>query len=122
MNYNLLTDAFDIFANCYVYGCLTYILVLFSLHLYCSLSVNYEASNKANEFAEFDFYTQVKDLLNPAIEPTLEPMLINDFSSMTIRELRFYIKENKLHRSIRDRLNKTVSNARKDELINALTS
>ena len=44
-----------------------------------------------------------------------------DFELMTIRELRTYIKENKLHQQVRDRLDKTVSNARKYELVQALS-
>ncbi|NJK58790.1 MAG: hypothetical protein HC939_23825 [Pleurocapsa sp. SU_5_0] len=49
-----------------------------------------------------------------------EPVPVN-FNSMTIRELRTHIKENKLHQKIRDRLGKTVSNACKHELIEALS-
>ena len=120
MNYASFTNAFDFFASCYVYGCLSYILILFLLQTYCSLSVDSQALNRSTRSLEPDFYTQVKDLLDPTSESIIEPASVN-FDSMTIRELRTYIKENKLHQQIRDRINKTVSNARKYELIQALS-
>ena len=71
MNYASFTSAFDFFASCYVYGCLTYIAILFSLHLYHSLLIDCQALDRSIESVEADFYTQVKDLLNPATEPVI---------------------------------------------------
>ena len=101
MNYASLTDTFNFFTSCYVYGCLTYITLLFLLHVHHSLFISSNSSNRANESFEPDFYTQVKDLLNPASESILEPVYVN-FELMTIRELRTYIKENQLHQQVRD--------------------
>ena len=119
MNYASLISTFDLFASCYIYGCLTYVAILFLLHVHRSLSV---PPDQANESFEPDFSTQVqvKDIFDPASESILEPVYVN-FEVMTIRELRTYIKENQLHQQVRDCLNKTVSNARKDELIIALS-
>ncbi|NJK58943.1 MAG: hypothetical protein HC939_24710 [Pleurocapsa sp. SU_5_0] len=79
--------------NHYVYGCLTYILLLFSVQLYNSLLIDCEALDRSIESVDTDFYSQVKDLLNPSTEDVFEPT----FESMTLRELRTHIKENKLH-------------------------
>ena len=117
MNYASFTNTFDLFTSCYVYGCLSYILILFLLHLYHSLLIDCQVLDRLIESVEPDFYTQVKDLLNPATEEVLKPT----FESMTLRELRTHIKENKLHQHIRDNLGKTVSNACKHELIEALS-
>ena len=72
MDYASFINAFDLFANCYVYGCLTYIAVLFSLHLYQSLLIDYQSRNRFIESVEPDFYSQVKDLLNPSTEYVFE--------------------------------------------------
>ena len=105
MNFTSFTNAFDLFASCYVYGCLTYIAVLFIVHLYCSLLADCKAKNQINEVIEPDFYTQVKDLFNPLTEdfttdfaPSPQPP---QFQEMTIRELRSYIKDNQLHHAVR---------------------
>lgn len=76
-----------------------------------------EALDRSIESVDTDFYSQVKDLLDPSTEDVFEPI----FESMTLRELRTHIKENKLHQKIQDRLGKTVSNACKHELIEALS-
>ena len=119
MNYTSSLDAFDLFASCYVYGCIAYVSVLFVLHVYCSLS----SESRVVKVTEPDFYTQVKDLLNPATEPIFAPDILQpqlNFNSMTIRELRAHIKENQLQKQIHDSIGKTVSNANKHELIRAL--
>ena len=59
---------------------------------------------------------QAKDLLNPSTVKVIE----TDFTSMTIRQLRTYIKDNQIHNKIRQSIGKTVSNASKLELITAL--
>ena len=120
MNYTSFINIFDFLASCYVYGCLTYILLLFSVELYNSLLVDCKALDRSIESVDTDFYSQVKDLLNPSTESILEPVIVN-FELMTIRELRTYIKQNQLHKHVRDRLGKTVSNACKHELIEALS-
>ncbi|MBW4533698.1 MAG: hypothetical protein KME09_07140 [Pleurocapsa minor HA4230-MV1] len=117
MNYTSFINIFDFFVSCYVYGCLTYILLLFSVQLYHSLLIDCEALDRSIESVDTDFYSQVKDLLDPSTEDVFEPI----FESMTLRELRTHIKENKLHQKIQDRLGKTVSNACKHELIEALS-
>jgi len=114
MNNTSFIQAFDLFASCYVYGCLSYISILFIIHLYYSL---FSVDNKHNQAAESDFYEQVKELLNPATEEVLE----TDFTLMTLRQLRTHIKENQLHEQIRQSVGKTVSNACKQELIEALS-
>lgn len=123
MNYTFFTNAFDLFASCYVYGCLTYVAVLFILHVYCSLSASDNTENQTEQVIEPDFYSQVKDLLNPATEEILTTDFLSSeplFEMMTLRELRAHIKDNQLHDVIRDRLGKTVSNACKPELIATL--
>lgn len=120
MNYISLNDAFNLFASSYVYGCLTYILLLFLAHLVDS----FLALRSVEKATKSDFHSQVKELLNPATETIINPsshQLQPNFDSMTIRELRAHIKENKLHQRICDRLGKTVSNACKHELIEALS-
>lgn len=111
------TTAFDLFIDCYVYGSITYVLLLFIIHLtasFLSLVDEYQATKP-------DFYNQVKELLNPATEEVFEPSQDPYFDTMTLRELRAHIKENHLQQHIRDYLGKTVSNARKHELIEALS-
>jgi KTSC domain len=93
MNYTSFINIFDFFASCYVYGCLTYILLLFSVELYNSLLVDCKALDRSIESVDTDFYSQVKNLLNPSTESILEPVIVN-FELMTIRELRTYIKQN----------------------------
>ncbi|NJK58786.1 MAG: hypothetical protein HC939_23805 [Pleurocapsa sp. SU_5_0] len=70
------------------------------------------------------FQTSSKDLLNPATEPVMAAMELKktDFEIMTIRELRTHIKENQLQQHIRASMGKTVSNARKSELIASLNA
>ena len=114
MNNTSFIQAFDLFANCYVYGCISYISILFIIHLYFSLFAD---TNEHNQAVEPDFYEQVKELLSPATEPVLE----TDFTLMTLRQLRTHIKENQLHQQIRQSVGKTVSNACKQELIKALS-
>ncbi|MEL6929711.1 MAG: hypothetical protein AAFO95_13865 [Cyanobacteria bacterium J06600_6] len=114
MSYTSFIHVFNLFANCYVYVCISYISVLFVIHLYYSLFTD---NNEYNLAVEVDFYKQVKELLNPPTGPVLE----TDFKSMTLRQLRTHIKENQLHQQIRESVGKTVSNACKKELIEALT-
>ena len=113
MNLAPSVNSFNFFASCYIYGCLTYISVLLLIHIYCSLLADYKAENQSVQTIESDFYTQVKDLFS-----TTEK---SSFESMTLLELRTHVRENNLHQHIRDRLNKTVSNAHKSELVRALS-
>ena len=127
MDYTSSAQAFDFLATCYIYGCIAYVGLLFGLHLYSSLSADYSSQNKAigqsplPSAIESDFYEQVKDLLAPATEPVLAMEIEQpDFETMTIRELRSHIKENRLQQHIRASIGKTVKNARKYELIASL--
>lgn len=104
-------DYFDLFTNCYVYGCLVYLIGLFSYHLSCSFLSLIKEHQQA-KLTQPDFYQQLKDALNPAIEI--------DFQGMTIRELRGYIKDNRLQEKIRASLGKSVSDARQGELVASL--
>lgn len=117
MNYTSSVQAFDFIASCYIYGCIAYLGLLFGLHLYSSLLIAIDAQSQGT----YDFYEQVKVLLNPATEPVmameLEP---TNFETMTTRELRTHIKENHLQQYIRVSIGKTVSNARKSQLIASL--
>lgn len=114
MSYTSFIHAFDLFATCYVYGCISYICISFIIHLYCSL---FAELSEHKQVIEPDFYEQVKELLNPSTEPVLE----TDFQSMTLRQLRSHIKENQLHQQIHIAVGKSVSNACKQELIEALS-
>jgi hypothetical protein len=104
-------DYFDLFTDCYVYGCFAYVLGLFSYHLSCSLLSLIEEHQQA-KLTQPDFYQQLKDAFNPCTEI--------DFQCMTIRELRAHIKDNRLQKQIRASLGKSVSDARQDELIASL--
>ena len=109
--------AFDLFIDCYAYGSIAYISLLLIIHLilsFLSLVDEYQATDN-------EFYDQVKELLNPATEEVFELHTFPCFDTMTIRELRAHIKENHLQQHVRDCLGKTVSNARKSELIQALS-
>ena len=129
-----LTNAFDVFASCYVYGCLICILLLFLEQTHLTLSNNScWQQNELNQSDQSDFYNQVKQLLNPIEELNLVDLDESDnneftqaysagFKSLTIRELRAHIKENQLHSVIRDRLGKSVSVAKKFELVACLNS
>lgn len=71
------------------------------------------------------FIPQVKDLLNPASESILEPVLINfeligNFAPI-LKEISYTNKFAIAKLADRHRLGKTVSNARKYELITALS-
>ncbi len=115
-----LINAFDLLSSCYVYGCIVYISVLFVFHVYCSLSVSENAEDRAAKATEPDFYTQVKDLVNPATEPIFATNILQSqpsFGSMTIKELRTYIKDNQLQKKVDNSIGKAVFNARKHELI-----
>jgi hypothetical protein len=104
-------DYFDIFADCYVYGCLAYLLGLFSYHLSCCFLSLIKEHQQA-KLTQPDFYQQLKDALNPAAEI--------DFQGMTIRELRAHIKDNRLQEQVRTSLGKSVSDARQGELVSIL--
>lgn len=111
MNFSSFVNAFDLFADCYVYSCVAYLTVLFTYHLFRSF-LNIVNERKLVQSTAPDFYQQVKELLNPSTTP--------DFEIMTIRELRAYIKEHRLHQSVRDIIGKSVADARQHELIASL--
>lgn len=113
-----LNDSLDFLITCYMYGCLAYFLLLFLAQTYSTLS----SCHCSKSLTKPDFYTEVKELLNPTEELVLESNQTPYFASLTIRELRAYIKENQLHYLVRDRFNKSVSVARKSELVACLNS
>ena len=113
-----LANLIDFSIVCYMYGCLTCFLLLFLAQTHSTLSV----CHYSNSTTQPNFYTEVKELLNPTEELVLEPSPTPYFASFTIRELRTYIKDNQLHYKVRDRLDKSVSNARKSELVACLNS
>ena len=125
-----MSDAFNLFATCYVYGCLALVFLLFIGQAYSGLSFDSSIDRSIGDSGNDDFYSQVKDLLNPTEELNLakecdrNPLKASskEFEALTIRELRTYIKDNQLHHLVRDRLGTSVSNARKAELIGCLNS
>lgn len=114
-------NAYDLFTDCYVYGSITYVLSLFTIQLILSFLALVNESQLTKQTIEPDFYEQVKELLNPPTEAVLELDVQPSLDCMTIRELRSYIKENHLQQQVHNCLGKTVSNARKQELIEALS-
>jgi hypothetical protein len=111
MDFTSFVNTFDLFADCYVYGCVAYVIVLFTYHLFCSF-LNIVDERKLAQPTAPDFYQQVQELFNPSTTP--------NFEIMTIRELRAYIKEHRLHKSVQDTIGKSVTDARKSELIASL--
>ena len=111
-------SVFDIFTDCFVYGSIAYWLGFLTIHLVLSLTSVIDE----NQTTEPDFYEQVKELLNPATEEIFQPQDEQPcFETMTLRELKTHIKVNHLHQEIKNSIGKTVSNARKHELITALS-
>lgn len=104
--------AFDIFADCFVYGSIAYLTIITVIELIFGLLCIIEEYQLSKKSSVPDFYDQVKELLNPS-ESTV-------FNAMTIRELRNYVRENQLHERINSHLGKSVSKACKQELIAAL--
>lgn len=94
---------------------MSYVFILFISHAIATLKT-VAKSKKVLVDREADFYTQVKDLLNPPSEQVFEP----NFERMTIRQLRCHIRSQQLQSTVRDVLGKTVSNARKSELAQVL--
>ena len=159
MDFATFVNAFDLFADCFVYGSVAYIISLFTISLalaFVALIDEHQALKQAAEqdsdrrlkelkelfnspllnsslesspatnadryqATEPDFYQQVKELLNPCTEQILDVDSNLSFAQMTLRELRQYIKDNQLQQHIRLSLGKTVSNARKLELVRALS-
>ena len=121
MNYIL---AFDLFSDCYVYVSIAYIFFSVTTQLILSfLSLIDESNlNSKTETDGADFYEQVKELLDFSSEDfAFEPLTQPLFERMTIRELRSFIREHNLQEYINSCLGKTVSNARKHELVKVLS-
>ena len=117
MNLTSFIQLFDFFATCYVYGSIAYVFLLFVT----GLALNLLTSVEQERVGKSDFYSEVKELLNPPDNSDFEPPLQPDFATMTIRELRTFIRDNELQESVYTCLGKTVSNACKHELITALS-
>jgi hypothetical protein len=105
-------DAFDIFADCYVYGSIAYLTLITVIKLICGLLDIIEEHQLSKKNSVPNFYDQIKELINPNES--------NDFTAMTIQELRNYVRENQLHDRIKSHHGKSVSKACKQELIAAL--
>ena len=113
-----LNDSLDFLITCYMYGWLAYFFLLFLAQTHSTLL----SCHCSESLTQPDFYTEVKELLDPTEELVLESNQTPYFASLTIRELRTYIKDNQLHYKVRGRLGKSVSNARKSELVACLNS
>ena len=121
-----MSDAFNLFATCYVYGCLALVLLLFIGQAYFDLFLLFQSTQTSKAIGS-DFYSQVKELFDSTEEELdrsmSKPQTFDEgFETLTIRELRSYIKDNQLHQLVRDRIGSSVSNARKAELIACLNS
>jgi hypothetical protein len=112
LSFASLVDAFDIFTDCFVYGSIAYLTVITLIKLVLALLEIIADAHLSKNSSDSDFYDQVKELLNPSES--------NDFTAMTIRELRDYIRENQLHDRFNNHLDKSVSKACKHKLIAAL--
>ena len=121
MGFTTFVDAFDLFADCFVYGSIAYIITLFAVSLISAFMTLVDEHQELNQAAEQDFYQQVKELLNPCIEEITDVNCNSSFTQMTLRELRQHIKDNQLQQYVRQSLGKTVSNARKHELMRVLS-
>jgi hypothetical protein len=78
MDFTSFVNTFDLFADCYVYGSVAYVVILLVIHL-TSAFFDLVDEDQSPSFQP-DFYQQVKELLNPSE--------LIDFPAMTIRELR----------------------------------
>jgi hypothetical protein len=107
-----LVDAFDIFTDCFVYCSIAYLIIITAIELVLALLSIVDEHQLSKKSSDSDFYDQVKELLNPSESDV--------FTTMTIRELRDYIRENQLHDRIYNHLGKSVSKACKHELLAAL--
>jgi hypothetical protein len=74
-----LIDAFDIFADCFVYGSIAYLTVITLIELVLALLELINEHQQEKSSSDSDFYDQVKELLNPSESDNL--------TTMTIREL-----------------------------------
>lgn len=120
MDFATLSTTFDFFATCYLYGSIGYVLIRFLFHLILCFSALVD-DIQTYKTAKPDFYQEVKELLNPGYSSEFIPPLQPSFETMTIRELRTFIRDNELQESVYTCLGKTVSDARKHELIQALS-
>jgi hypothetical protein len=84
-----IVDAFDIFTDCFVYGSIAYLAAITVIELVLALLEIIDEHQLSKNSSDSDFYDQVKELLSPSES--------NDFTAMTIRELRDYIREKQLH-------------------------
>jgi len=58
-----LSDRFDLFTDCYVYGCIAYFIALFAYRLFLSLLACID-NVRHSKPTQPDFCEQVKDLFN----------------------------------------------------------
>jgi hypothetical protein len=121
MDFTTFVNGFDFFTDCFVYGSVAYVISLFTISLISAFIAQADEHQVLKQAAEPDFYQQVKELLNPCAEEILDLNPNPSFTQMTLRELRAYIRDNGLQQHIQLTLGKTVSNARKLELVKALS-
>jgi predicted RNA binding protein with dsRBD fold (UPF0201 family) len=96
---------------------------LFLFLLYFCLFVGFlgEPSPKATNESFDRFYSAVKEAL--ATEPetvTVREAIDREKNPPTLRQLRDLVRERQLQRAIRERLGKSVSECRKEELLTVL--
>jgi hypothetical protein len=64
-----LVDAFDIFADCFVYASIAYLIMVTVIELVLALLSIIDEHQLSNKSSDSDFYDQVKELLNPSQQP-----------------------------------------------------
>ena len=118
MTLSAIITALDCFINDFV----VVSALAFCLLLLFELTLSFLDCLEQYSTVSDEFYQQTKALLNPATEPIIEldKVELPSFELMTIRELRDYIRSHNLHHRVHNSTGKSVSNACKHELIQAL--
>ncbi len=120
MSLSATITALDYFIN----GFVVVSALAFCLLLLFELTLSFLDCLEQYSSVSDEFYQQTKALHNPATEliTELDEVESPSFELMTIRELRDYIRSHNLHHRVHNSTGgKSVSNARKHELIKALT-
>ena len=73
-------DAFDVLTDFYVYASISYIFVL----LVKQLILSFLAIIDEYQADKSDFYSSVKELLNPSTELILDPVTVSRASSLSL--------------------------------------
>lgn len=101
MTIDSMVTNFNVLALAYYYGAITYVIHLFVCHV-------------------VDSWNPSKDAVLQSSQQPLESFTSSLTSDITIRQLRTYIRVNKLHSLVSASAGKSVSNCSKHELILAL--